>query len=1034
MAIQPENPRALDLCAVGLGQGGGNLAAEWSRRGYRSLLLNTARSDMRGLSRDGGIDIPEKFRVHIGIGTTDGAGKDPEYGAACLREHADLVRASIEENLQGADAVLLCAGLGGGTGSAVPELLRLLEPLDIPIISVVTLPAHAESGITKVNAVRTANALVTAPLHGRVFIDNERLVEAFPEVDVISYYPHVNARVLGPLDALNRLNARADHYSIRSFDGEDMRKVLLSGGVLQTHIERLDASRAPSAADLIAVVERCVNGGLHLASGLTLGQCAYLAMVIVGPEHVLKKTPIQVFDEAIATLKEKTQGGAVYEGLYVGPDDTPLEVYVLSASLALPTRVQELLGAAQIEGQDLMRKIQEEIPELEISPLEGLDLFRAPARRRGAAAAKPVTPRPRPLGEQLMAGGLATVTPPPRPNTAKPAASAVVDTAAKGAPATAVPADLAVSSPPPKVEPPKVEPPKVEPPKVEPPKVEPPKVEPPKVEPPKVEPPKVEPPKVEPPKVEGARVESPTHGPVATSPVKATPAKASIPTSTTVAPSNPTSAPPASVVAPPAKMPAPMSGTQRALIDLKKLSEPQVDDAVASGSSSIDPSFSLSSLEGSAMDIPGLSQVDVEALDALALSEEGHAAHEIPDVQIRTPSPRASPDERTGIFSGATGERAVPRVGTGRYDDDEARKLEPTLQVEKSEAARLMAGVVRPATATNARVGKVSSPSTEGTERARAPSVAADMAFMEPTIDVSIERDEKNGEHTVAVPRDDVTGGPPPARPDEISLPDGRPVASRAIPRVGTGRWDDDAVVQEPTEYRVDMGSMPVTDADQAPVREPAPLVPSRVVKRTGARIIVDESQPSVAATADDAPTPGENGLFNPADLPFEYDIAVEAPHFELSASLTQNVDDDAILASQALRPAVRHDDDDDEPDTLASLRAPTVMSNIDDMLLSSIVGDARGPGTGLQHVYEDLIDRFRQSVDRRGRERVARRLIDDSRADDVELRALAVWAMVKLEEKGFRRALAKSASDENPEIAKLALAGLERIETRGRR
>lgn len=944
--MTPEDPRALDLCAVGLGQGGGNLAAEWRRRGYRSLLLNTARSDLRGLAREGGIDVPESLRLHIGIGTTDGAGKDPDYGAACLREHADLVKASIEEQMKGADALLLCAGLGGGTGSAVAELLRVIESLEIPTISVVTLPAHAESGITKVNAVRTANALVTAPLHGRVFIDNERLVEAFPEVDVVSYYPHVNARVLGPLDALNRLNARTDLYSIRSFDGEDMRKVLLSGGVLQTHIEKLDVTRAPSAADLIAVVERCVNGGQHLAPGLTLEQCAYLALVLVGPEKILKKTPIQVFDEAIAGVKERTQGGAVYEGLYVGNDDTPLEVYVLSASLALPARVVELLGAAQTEGRDLMRKIQEEIPELEISPLEGLDLFRSPARK-ASSTTRPAAPKPRPLGAQLMGGGLATIEPPPRPKIAAPV----------------------------------VAPPVVAPAVVAPPVVAPPVIAPPVVAPPAVAPAVVEP---APPVVEA----------------KPAPVVETKPAPTSSAPSEPAAA----------KSSAPPSNT-RGLIDLAKLSSAKSEVDGKPNLPPLDSNFSLSS-EGSALDIPGLSQVDMEALDALALSEEN--APVVSTTDVARPSARATPDEKTGVFKGDV-KGAVPKIGTGRYDEEEAKKLEPTMQVEKSEAARLM-GTVKPA-------------SKEGTERLpHPPKAQAVDQFMEPTIDVSLERRGEEPEPTLAIAKGDVDG-PPPARPDEISLPEGRPVQARAIPRVGTGRWDEgDAVEQEPTEYRADLqGEVLVTDADQAPVVD-RPAVPSRVVKRTGPRVIVDES--AAGSTSQEEVAGGENGLFNPADLPFEYDIAGEAPGFELANSLTRPVEDDAILAS-----VQAPDDDSDEPDTLASLRAPTAMSNLDDMLLSSIVGEAhRGPGTGLQNVYEDLIERFRQSVDRRGRERVARRLIDDSRAEDVELRALAVWAMVKLEEKGFRRALAKSASDENPEIAKLALTGLERIETRGRR
>ena len=173
------------------------------------------------------------------------------------------------------------------------------------MISVATLPADAESGIAKVNAVKTANALVQAPLQGRVFIDNERLVDAFPDVDILSYFPHVNARVFEPLDRMNRLNRDPSLWSVRSFDGEDLRKVLLSGGVLQTHIARLDENEGLSPGILVDVVEACIAGGHHLAPGLSLADCAYLSIVVVGPERVLKQTPIQVFDDTIAELRPR---------------------------------------------------------------------------------------------------------------------------------------------------------------------------------------------------------------------------------------------------------------------------------------------------------------------------------------------------------------------------------------------------------------------------------------------------------------------------------------------------------------------------------------------------------------------------------------------------------------------------------------------------------------------------------------------------------------------------------------------------------
>ena len=204
------DPRSLDLCAIGLGQGGGNLAAEWRRRGYRAVVFNTARADLRGLSRAADLDVPKDFQHYIGIEGSDGAGRDPEFGRECIREHAEAIREVVRRDLAGADALLLCAGLGGGTGSSCDALIEVLEPLEIPILAVTTLPADNESGITKVNAVKSANAIVGADLAGRVFLDNERLRERFPDLDIVNYYPTINAKVLGPFDEMNRLNAQPD--------------------------------------------------------------------------------------------------------------------------------------------------------------------------------------------------------------------------------------------------------------------------------------------------------------------------------------------------------------------------------------------------------------------------------------------------------------------------------------------------------------------------------------------------------------------------------------------------------------------------------------------------------------------------------------------------------------------------------------------------------------------------------------------------------------------------------------------------------
>ena len=170
--------RSLDIAVIGLGQGGGNLAAEFARRGYRAMALNTARTDLSALSALGTTTHPalsEAQRLYIGIDGYDGAGADLNYGRQCVTESAERIREAVARHTEGADVVLLAAGLGGGTGSAVSELVRVLESLELPITTLTTLPGDQESGIAKVNAVRAVSDLVKIPDLGLIFADNARL-------------------------------------------------------------------------------------------------------------------------------------------------------------------------------------------------------------------------------------------------------------------------------------------------------------------------------------------------------------------------------------------------------------------------------------------------------------------------------------------------------------------------------------------------------------------------------------------------------------------------------------------------------------------------------------------------------------------------------------------------------------------------------------------------------------------------------------------------------------------------------------------
>src|SRR6185503_15217535 len=161
--------RSLDIAVIGLGQAGGNIAAEFHRRGYRALAFNAAKSDLASLA------LPEARRIYIGLDSGAGASSDLEGGRECITAHADRIRAAIAEHAASADVVVVAAGLGNGIGSCAPELLAIVREQGLPVVALTALPHHHESGITKVNALCAIRDIAKNPPFGWVLVDNAKL-------------------------------------------------------------------------------------------------------------------------------------------------------------------------------------------------------------------------------------------------------------------------------------------------------------------------------------------------------------------------------------------------------------------------------------------------------------------------------------------------------------------------------------------------------------------------------------------------------------------------------------------------------------------------------------------------------------------------------------------------------------------------------------------------------------------------------------------------------------------------------------------
>jgi cell division protein FtsZ len=369
--------RSLDIAVIGLGQGGGNLAAEFARRGYRAMALNTARSDLSALSTLGTTNQPglsEAQRLYIGIDGYDGAGADLNYGRQCVTESADRIREAVARHTEGADVVVLTAGLGGGTGSAVSELVRVLESLELPLTTLTTLPADQESGIAKVNAVRAVSDLVKIPDLGLIFADNARLAELHGNVTLDEYFERINEIIIDPLDAFNRLNHREGLHPIRTLDGEDLRTLLMSTGVLNYSQGQLPGLTVDGVTDW---VNAALQSSGVMPAGFAMSDIAYLGLVVEASGDLLASTPFTFFNEVSERLKSGTSGAGIYMGVYRNDQMSvhAATLRLLASTPTLPKGIQSVVNAAQREGSALREKLNRSVASLDLGDLADLDLL-----------------------------------------------------------------------------------------------------------------------------------------------------------------------------------------------------------------------------------------------------------------------------------------------------------------------------------------------------------------------------------------------------------------------------------------------------------------------------------------------------------------------------------------------------------------------------------------------------------------------------------------------------------------------------------
>ncbi len=357
--------QALRIGVVGLGQCGGNFAAEFAKLGYPALAVNTSQTDLRSVP---GLDDGQ--RLYLGVDGLNGTGGAMVVGADCLAARGQEIVAAVAKWPE-VDAVLAVGGLGGGTGANLAQVVELLAGDECPVIAMAVLPATSESHTAKVNALQGVNALLDVEFQALVMVDNQKVYSAFANAGMDQFLHEGNRAVAAAFDELNTLSGHEELSSIRSFDPQEFQHTLLSGGVVVFGSRVIDDSLTPES--LLEAVRSSVANHEYLGSGYELEDAVVVSAVMVCNADVLADTPATVFEDFSAELKGETGGADLHAGIY-GGDVKSARVHIMVGGLPLPGRTQELLEEAAQEAERFSTKKppRKKLKKLDLSGLAAL--------------------------------------------------------------------------------------------------------------------------------------------------------------------------------------------------------------------------------------------------------------------------------------------------------------------------------------------------------------------------------------------------------------------------------------------------------------------------------------------------------------------------------------------------------------------------------------------------------------------------------------------------------------------------------------
>src|SRR5437016_14678032 len=162
-----EIPRGARIKVIGVGGGGNNAVNRMIAANVVGVEFIAANTDVQALQMS---NAPVKLQLGVKLTSGLGAGANPDVGRRAALEDSD----KIIEALEGADMVLVTAGLGGGKGTgAAPVIASLASEMGALTVAVVTRPLAFEGKRRMQQAERGISELMDS-VDTTIVIPNEK--------------------------------------------------------------------------------------------------------------------------------------------------------------------------------------------------------------------------------------------------------------------------------------------------------------------------------------------------------------------------------------------------------------------------------------------------------------------------------------------------------------------------------------------------------------------------------------------------------------------------------------------------------------------------------------------------------------------------------------------------------------------------------------------------------------------------------------------------------------------------------------------